>query len=65
MTPWTGDQPVARPLPTQDSTTQKNVDTHSCFERDSNPRSQCSSGKDLRTRSHKEHMIYITNVYNN
>jgi len=28
----------------QDSTTQKNTDTHSCPERDSNPRSQCSSG---------------------
>jgi hypothetical protein len=23
MTPWTGDQPVVRSLPTQDSTTQK------------------------------------------
>jgi len=41
-TPWTGDQPDARPLPTQDNTTQKNVDTHPCLERDSNPRSQCS-----------------------
>jgi hypothetical protein len=28
MTPWTGDQPDARPLPTQDNTTQKNADTH-------------------------------------
>jgi hypothetical protein len=27
-TPWTGDQPDARPLPTQDNTTQKNADTH-------------------------------------
>jgi len=26
-TPWTGDQTNARPLPTQDNTTQKNVDT--------------------------------------
>jgi hypothetical protein len=26
-TPWTGDQPDARPLPTQDNTTQKNADT--------------------------------------
>jgi hypothetical protein len=43
-TPWTGDRPVARPLPTQDSTTQKNADTHPCFEQDSNARSQCSSG---------------------
>jgi len=44
-TPWTGDQPVAGPLPTQDSTTQKNADTRPCLERDSNPWSQCSSGR--------------------
>jgi len=24
--PWTGDRPIARPVPTQGSTTQKNVD---------------------------------------
>jgi len=24
-TPWTGDQPFARPVPAQDSTTQKNA----------------------------------------
>jgi hypothetical protein len=44
-TPWTGDQPDAGPLPTQDNTRQKNVDIHPCLERDSNPRSQCSSGR--------------------
>jgi hypothetical protein len=44
-TPWTGDQPVARSLPTQDSTTQKNADTHPCLQLDSNPRSQYSSGR--------------------
>jgi hypothetical protein len=27
-TPWTGDQPDARPLPTQDNTTKKNAETH-------------------------------------
>jgi len=27
-TPWTGDQPGARPLPTQDNKTQENADTH-------------------------------------
>jgi hypothetical protein len=27
-TPWTGDQPDARPLSTQDNKTQKNADTH-------------------------------------
>jgi hypothetical protein len=44
-TRWTGDRPDARPLPTQDNTTQKNADTHPCPEWDSNPRSQCSSGR--------------------
>jgi hypothetical protein len=44
-TPWTGDQPNARPLPAQDNTIQKNADTHPCLERDSNPLSQCSSGR--------------------
>jgi hypothetical protein len=44
-TPWTGDQPDARPLPTQDNTTQKNGDTHPCPERYSNTRSQCSRGR--------------------
>jgi len=44
MTPWTGDQPDVRTLPTQDNTIQKNAHTHSCLARDSNPRSQCSSG---------------------
>jgi hypothetical protein len=29
-TPWTGDQPDARPLSTQDNITQKNADTHIC-----------------------------------
>jgi hypothetical protein len=36
-----GDQP----LPTQDDTTQKNANTHPCLDWDSNPRSQCSSGR--------------------
>jgi len=39
-----GDRPIARPLPTQDSTTQDKADIHPCLERDSNPRSPCSSG---------------------
>jgi hypothetical protein len=42
---WPGDQPDARPLPTQDNTTQKHVDTHPCPKQDSNLRSQCSSGR--------------------
>jgi hypothetical protein len=44
-TPWPGDQPDARPLPTQDNTTQKHGDTHPCPKQDSNLRSQCSSGR--------------------
>jgi len=32
-TPWVWDRPIARPLPTRENTTQKNVDIHPCFER--------------------------------
>jgi hypothetical protein len=39
--PWTRDQQVARPLPTH----RINPQTHPCFEWESNPRSQCSSGR--------------------
>jgi hypothetical protein len=39
--PQTDDQPVARPLPTQDNTNKKR--RHLCLECDSNPRSHCSS----------------------
>jgi hypothetical protein len=38
-TPWTGDQPFARPLPTH----RINGHRHPCLEWDSNPRSQRSS----------------------
>jgi hypothetical protein len=42
-TPWTSDQPVARPLPTHRTTqTKKRTHKHPCLERDLNPRSQCS-----------------------
>jgi hypothetical protein len=51
-TPWTSDQPVARPLPTQDNTTQKDADKHPCLQRDSNPRSQQLTGQDPRLRPH-------------
>jgi hypothetical protein len=56
MTSWTGDQPVARPLPTH----RINAGRHSCLERHSNQRSQCSSGEDgscLRTRGHCDRHI--------
>jgi len=42
--PWKVERPIARPLPTRDSTIQKNADVHPSFERDSNPRFQCSIG---------------------
>jgi hypothetical protein len=42
-TPWTGDQHVARPLPTHRTTQTQNKRRHPCLEWDSNPRSQCSS----------------------
>jgi hypothetical protein len=43
-TPWRGDQPVARPLPT---TTQTRISSHRhpYLEWDSNPRSKCSRGR--------------------
>jgi hypothetical protein len=39
-TPWTGDQPVARPLLTR----RINAHRHPCPKLDSNPRPQCLSG---------------------
>jgi len=36
--PWTGNRLIEKPLPTKDSTLQKNVDIYSYLERDSNPR---------------------------
>jgi hypothetical protein len=44
-TPWTGDQPVSRPLPTRRTTQTQNKRTHihQCLEWDLNPRSQRSS----------------------
>jgi len=41
-----GDQPNARPLPTQDNTTQKNEDLQPCLERNTNPQSQCWTVED-------------------
>jgi hypothetical protein len=49
-TPWTGDQSVARPLPTHGTTqTQNKLHRHPCLEWNSNPRSQCPW---LRRRGH-------------
>jgi hypothetical protein len=43
-TPWTSNQPVARPLPTHRTTQTQNKRTHkhACPEWDSNPQSECS-----------------------
>jgi hypothetical protein len=40
-----GDQPDVKPLPTQDNTLPKIADTHPLPDRDSNSRSQFSSGR--------------------
>jgi hypothetical protein len=44
-TPWTGYQPVARPLPTQKNTNRINAHSHPYLEWDSNSRSQRSRGR--------------------
>jgi hypothetical protein len=46
-TPWRGDQPVTRPIPTHRTTQTQNKLTckHQCLKWDSNPRSQCLSGQ--------------------
>jgi len=44
-TPWFGDQSKARPLPKHRKTQHRNTKTHPCPEKDSNLRSQCSSGR--------------------
>jgi glucan phosphoethanolaminetransferase (alkaline phosphatase superfamily) len=44
-TPWAGDQAAVRTLPTQDNTNRINEDKYSGLERNSNPRSQFSSGR--------------------
>jgi hypothetical protein len=49
-TPWTGDQPVARPLPVYRGTKTQNKCTqyrYPCLEWDSNPPSDCSSVRTL------------------
>jgi len=39
-TSWTADRPIAKSLPTLDSTAQKDGDIHPCLKRDSNSRSR-------------------------
>jgi hypothetical protein len=47
-TAWTRARPVASPLLTRGSTTQKDEDKHPRLQWESNPRSQYSSGQDSR-----------------
>jgi hypothetical protein len=49
-----GSRPVARPVPTQDNTTQKDENKHPCLEQNLNPRSQypCCQYSRLRLRGH-------------
>jgi len=60
----TGDRPIARPLPTQESRTQKNADMHPWIERGSITRFQCSSSPKhtrLRPRCLRDwHLLFIS-----
>jgi hypothetical protein len=52
-TPWPGDKPVARPLPTHRTTQNKRTQyRHPCLEWVSNPRSQCKIWNKTARRSH-------------
>jgi hypothetical protein len=44
------------PLPTQDDTTQKDEDKHSCLKRDSNPRAQRPSDQRLHLRTRRDRL---------
>jgi hypothetical protein len=48
-TPWTGDQPITRPLPTHSTkqTQNKRAHRHQCLDWDSNTRSQLWSERKL------------------
>jgi hypothetical protein len=64
-THWRGDWHTARPIQTQVSTTGKNVDTHPCLERDSNPRSKPKRASDRaalgRAQTSTSHKISVPN----
>jgi hypothetical protein len=44
------DQPVARPVPTRDNTTQEDEEQHPCRKRDPSPRPQRPSDQGFRLR---------------
>jgi hypothetical protein len=60
-TPWTGDQPVARPLPTYRTTQTQNKRTDIHAFSGENPGSQCSSER-LRRRGHSDRLWYCYGI---
>jgi hypothetical protein len=63
--PWTGDQPISRLVPTYDDTIQKNAVIFLFLERGINPRFQCSSGTrhtHLKPQGYRER-LYHTTIY--
>jgi len=46
--PWTGDQPIARPVPSQENETQINMGMYPWLEQDSNARPHCYAPQLLR-----------------
>jgi hypothetical protein len=65
-TPWTGDQPLTRPLPAHRTTQTQNKHRHPCLEWDSNPRLQCLSGRRsscLRPYGHCDRLKYDQKRY--
>jgi hypothetical protein len=44
-TPWTVDQPIARPLPAHRTAQTQNKNTQTCLKWESNPRFQCLNGR--------------------
>jgi hypothetical protein len=62
-TVWTGDQPVARPLPTHTGQHEHRINAHRhpCLEWESNPRSRCSSEDSscFRLRGHCDRQLLL------
>jgi hypothetical protein len=56
-TPWTGDQPVAKPLPTPGTAKTRNTHRHPCLEWDSNPRSRGHCDRPLLSISKQKYTV--------
>jgi len=61
-TPWMWDWPIARSVPTQDSTIQKYANVYRCLERDWNPRPRSSNGS---KQSLIMHLIIVVSLIKN